>query len=51
MAADQVLQWVILLPALAVPLLLLARHYPNVREAVSLLAAIALFALVVLLLP
>ena len=49
MAADQVLQWVILLPALAVPLLLLARHYPNVREAVSLLAAIALFALVVLL--
>jgi len=49
MAADQILQWVIVLPLLAVPLLLLARRYPDLREAVSLLTAAALFALVTLL--
>lgn len=46
MAPDQILQWVILLPALAIPVLLLARHYPNLREAVSLVASTALFILV-----
>ncbi len=49
MGAQQVLQWVILLPAMAIPLLLLLRHYPNLREGVSLLASITLFALVTIL--
>lgn len=49
MAAEQVLQWVIVLPALAIPLLLLVRRHPNIREGVSLLASITLFALVTLL--
>lgn len=49
MGAQQVLQWVVLLPAMAIPLLLLARHYPNIREGVSLLASITLFALVTML--
>ncbi|MEQ8516922.1 MAG: proton-conducting transporter membrane subunit, partial [Chromatocurvus sp.] len=39
----------IVLPALAIPLLLLARRHPNIREAVSLLASTTLFALVVIL--
>lgn len=49
MGAQQVLQWVILLPAMAIPLLLLARHYPNIREGVSLLASLTLLALVTML--
>lgn len=48
-APELILQWAIVLPALAVPLLLLTRQYPNIREAVSLLAASALFVLVALL--
>ena len=46
MSAEQVLQWVIVLPALAIPLLLLARRHPNIREAVSLVASSILFLLV-----
>lgn len=46
---EQVLQSAIVLPALSIPLLLLVRHYPDVREAVSLNASVTLFALVTLL--
>lgn len=49
MAPEQLLQSVLVLPALAIPLLLLARNHPNLREAVSLLTSTALFVLVALL--